>query len=108
MGVDLVVLDQSIDTSTASGRLLFHVLSAIAEFERDLIKDRVQGAGMAAAKRRGKRLGRPQALSGRARQRAERLRQHGHSMRRIAELLGVSKSTVLNILGATDGDRDPA
>ena len=41
LGVDLVVLDQEIDTTTPAGRLLFHVLAAIAEFERDLISDRV-------------------------------------------------------------------
>jgi DNA invertase Pin-like site-specific DNA recombinase len=51
LGVDLTVLDQSIDTTTPSGRLLFHVLAAIAEFERDLIRDRVM-AGLRRARRR--------------------------------------------------------
>ena len=41
LGVDLVVLDQAIDTTTPSGRLLLHVLASILEFERDLIRDRV-------------------------------------------------------------------
>lgn len=58
VSVDLVVLDQSIDTTTPSGRLLFHVLAAIAEFERDLIRDRVV-AGLRRAKAQGRRLGRP-------------------------------------------------
>jgi len=58
LGVDLVVLDQTIDTTTPSGRLLFHVLAAIAEFERDLIRDRVI-AGLRRAKAQGRRLGRP-------------------------------------------------
>src|SRR5207249_3244758 len=58
LGVDLVVLDQAIDTTTPSGRLLFHVLAAIAEFERDLIRDRVI-AGIKRAKAQGRRLGRP-------------------------------------------------
>src|SRR5215472_15063781 len=58
LGIDLVVLDQAIDTSTPSGRLLFHVLGSIAEFERDLIRERTS-AGMRAAKRRGARIGRP-------------------------------------------------
>ncbi len=53
LGVDLLVLDQSIDTGTPSGRLLFHVLGAIAEFERDLIRERTR-AGLAAARRRGR------------------------------------------------------
>src|SRR5271157_2783951 len=60
LGVDLVVLDQAIDTSTPAGRLLFHVLGSIAEFERDLIRERTE-AGIRAAKRRGARIGRPQA-----------------------------------------------
>src|SRR5262245_48691120 len=58
LGVDLVVLDQAIDTTTPSGRLLFHVLAAIAEFERDLIRDRVV-AGLRRAKAQGRHLGRP-------------------------------------------------
>src|SRR5258705_6536230 len=58
LGVDLVVLDQAIDTTTPSGRLLFHVLAAIAEFERDLIRDRVI-AGLRRALAQGRRLGRP-------------------------------------------------
>jgi len=58
LGVDLVVLDQAIDTTTPSGRLMFHVLAAIAEFERDLIRDRVV-AGLKRAKAQGRRLGRP-------------------------------------------------
>lgn len=53
--VDLVVLDQNIDTSTPTGRLLFHTLAAIGEFERDLIKERA-AEGMARAKANGVRL----------------------------------------------------
>ncbi len=58
IGVDLVVLDQAIDTTTPSGRLLFDMLAAIAEFERDLIRDRVI-AGLRRARAQGRRLGRP-------------------------------------------------
>jgi len=56
--VDLVVLDQAIDTTTPAGRLLFHVLAAIAEFERDLIRERVI-AGVRRARALWKHLGRP-------------------------------------------------
>src|SRR5262245_43400845 len=63
LGVDLIVLDQAIDTTTPSGRLLFHVLAAIAEFERDLIRDRVI-AGIRRAKAQGRRLGRPRRYNG--------------------------------------------
>ena len=55
--IDLIVVDQGIDTSTPSGRLLFNVLGSIAEFERDLIRERTR-AGLRAARKRGKRLGR--------------------------------------------------
>ncbi len=93
LGVDLIVPGQAIDTSTPTGRLLFNVLGAIAEFERDLIRDRVV-AGMKAAQRRGKAVGRPHRLTGDQRARVVRLRRAGRSLREIASLLGVSKSTV--------------
>jgi DNA invertase Pin-like site-specific DNA recombinase len=92
LGVDLIVPGQAIDTSMPTGRLLFNMLGAIAEFERDLIRDRVV-AGMRAAQRRGKAIGRPQRLRGDQRERIVRLRSSGRSLREIATLLGVSKST---------------
>jgi DNA invertase Pin-like site-specific DNA recombinase len=63
-GIAFRSLSESIDTATASGRLLFHVMGALAEFERSLISERTK-AGMASAKRRGKRLGRPPSHSSR-------------------------------------------
>ncbi len=62
--VDLVVLDQSIDTGTPTGRLLFHMLAAIGEFERDLIKERAAD-GIARAKAAGIRFGARPKLSAR-------------------------------------------
>jgi len=93
LGVDLVVLDQGIDTSTPTGRLTFHVLGAIAEFERDLIRERTR-AGMAAARRRGKRIGRPRAIRGPATFALERLLAEGRPVREIARKLGCSPATV--------------
>jgi DNA invertase Pin-like site-specific DNA recombinase len=61
LGVDLVVTEQAIDTTTSVGRLLFNVIGAIAEFERDLICERVRG-GMANARARGTRFGRPRTF----------------------------------------------
>lgn len=58
LGVELVVVDQAIDTTTPAGRLLFHVLAAIAEFERDLIRERVS-AGVRRRIAAGARWGRP-------------------------------------------------
>ncbi len=93
LGIGLVVLDQAIDTTTPSGRLLFHVLGAIAEFERDLIRERT-AAGMRAARRRGKRIGRPRAITGSASFALERGLAEGRSIRFIAGDLGVSRATV--------------
>jgi DNA invertase Pin-like site-specific DNA recombinase len=93
LGVDLVVLDQAIDSSTPSGRLLFNVLGSIAEFERDLLHERVT-SGIQAAKRKGIRFGRPAAMTREMSERARRLRGSGHSTRAIAKLLGVGVGTV--------------
>lgn len=61
-GIGFRSLSEAIDTTTASGRLLFHVMGAIAEFERGLISERTR-AGMAAAKARGRHLGRERKLT---------------------------------------------
>ncbi len=92
LGVDLVVLDQAIDTATPSGKLLFGVLAVVAEFEADLIRERTL-AGLAAARRRGRRPGRPKAQRDpKVLHRVRRLRRAGRSFSQIAEALDVSKS----------------
>ena len=58
LGVDLVSLKQNVDTTLPAGRLTFQVLGAVAEFEREMLRERVK-AGMAQAKRSGKHVGRP-------------------------------------------------
>jgi DNA invertase Pin-like site-specific DNA recombinase len=60
-GVGLKSLKESIDTTTSSGQLIFHLFAALAEFERNLIRERTN-AGLAAARARGRRGGRPKAL----------------------------------------------
>jgi len=89
LGVDLVVLDQAIDTTTPAGRLLVHVLAAISEFERDLIRDRVL-AGLRRARAQGVRIGRPRSVVpvGRARV----LLAEGQSLRQVATTLGIAAS----------------
>jgi DNA invertase Pin-like site-specific DNA recombinase len=91
VGVDLMVRDQAIDTSTPAGKLMFHVLAAIAEFERDLIRERTR-AGMAHAKRRGAPIGRPKRDLDMAR--AEELRALGMTVTEIATQLGVPRTTL--------------
>lgn len=61
-GVEFVSLNESIDTTSSGGVLMFHMMAALAQFERSLISERTR-AGMAAARMRGKRLGRRRALS---------------------------------------------
>jgi DNA invertase Pin-like site-specific DNA recombinase len=92
LGVDLVVLDQAIDTTTPAGRLLFHVLAAIAQFERELIVDRVK-AGIRRAKAQGRRLGRPR-LHHVDPARARGLLADGLSLRAVARALKTHATTV--------------
>ena len=95
LGVDLIVTDQGIDTSTPAGRLLFNVLAAIGEFELDLIRERTR-AGLAAARRRGKRLGRPRAYV--PVEHARSLLAEGASVTAAARELGVSRATLQRAL----------
>ena len=86
-------LTDGIDTSTSGGTLIFHVMGAMAQFERDLIRERTK-AGMKAAKRRGKHVGRPQALSNGQVIHMTELLKKGKTQSEVAELLGVSPNTV--------------
>ena len=90
-GIAFVSLRDNLDLSTPSGRLMFQIIGAMAEFERSLIQERVR-AGLRNAKLKGKTLGRPALVldSGRI----ARLRASGASIRTISSQLGVSASTV--------------
>ena len=85
LGIEFVSLHEGVDTSTPNGRLIFGIFASIAEFEREFIRDRVK-SGIAAAKAKGKRLGRPRRVVDAAR--IARLRATGHSWARITELTG--------------------
>jgi len=98
LGVDLVVLDQAIDTTTPRGRLLFHVLASISEFERDLIRDRVL-AGLKRAKAQGVRLGRPRAAVDVLRARG--MLADGKSLRQVAKALRVALATLARAVPKT-------
>lgn len=87
-------LTENIDTTTPGGKLIFHVFGALAEFERDLIRERTQ-AGLAAARARGKRGGRPALLDPKKRELLQALYADKHH--RIADILSalrISKSTL--------------
>src|SRR5882762_8932979 len=96
LSVGLVVTEQALDTTTPSGRLLFHVLASVAEFERDLIRDRVR-AGMQRAKAQGKHLGR-RARPSIDTVEAGRLLADGLSLRPVARTLGVHPFAVSRFL----------
>jgi DNA invertase Pin-like site-specific DNA recombinase len=108
--VGFASLTESIDTTTAGGRLLFHMMGALAEFERSIIVERTK-AGMKAARRRGKSLGRPAKLSAEHLAHARALIDAGaHTRRSVAALFGVNESTLRRalssqyaILGAANG-----
>ncbi|SKO40350.1 recombinase family protein [Mycobacteroides abscessus] len=99
-GIHLRSLTEAIDTSSASGRLVLSVFGALAEFERSLIIERTQ-AGLAAARARGARIGRPTAMSDSQIQQARTLVGAGHRVPEVARTLGVGRSTLYRVLGET-------
>lgn len=105
-GVDLVVLDQGIDTSTADGRMFFQILGAIAEFEHALMSERTRD-GLAAARSRGRTGGqRPKLTVRQARMAREMYEEKGadgsraYTVQQIAEEFGVSRPTIYRHLRA--------
>lgn len=100
-GVHLRSLTESIDTGSASGRLVLSVFGAMAQFERDLIRERT-AAGLAAARARGVRVGRPVAISEAQLAQARTLVAAGHRVGEIACTLGVGRSTLYRALGEVE------
>ena len=101
-GVGLCSLHESIDTTTPAGKLTFHVFAALSEFERDALRERTR-AGLAAARRRGKKLGRPRSLSPEQVEMARTLVANPRlSARQVAEQLGVHRATLYRSLASHD------
>lgn len=94
LGISFVSLRDAIDLTTAQGKLLFGILGSLAEFERSLIAERVK-AGMAHARKQGKRLGRPQLDCG---ENVKALRQQGWNITQIAKHFNVSRTSVYALL----------
>ena len=86
-------IQESMDTSSSGGKLIFHVFGALAEFERNLIRDRTN-AGLAAARARGRTGGRPKKLDEQQRQLAIRLYKEKIPIPDILKTMKVSKSTL--------------
>lgn len=95
LGIDLYMHKQSIDTGTPSGKLLFHICSVFAEFERSIISERVR-AGLDKAKASGKTLGRPRIDHETEREIIDRL-ESGMGILKVAKQIGVGTSTVQRI-----------
>ena len=90
LGIDFISLHEGVDTSTPNGRLVFGIFASIAEFERELIRDRVR-SGLRNAKAKGKRLGRPRIAANAAKVVA--LRARGASWSQICAETGLSTGT---------------
>lgn len=97
-GVGFQSLTEKIDTTTAGGRLIFHLFGALAEFERDLIRERVQ-AGLKSARARGRKGGRPPVSEETKRMATTLLADKKLSVKQICERLGMAKSTLYKYAG---------
>jgi DNA invertase Pin-like site-specific DNA recombinase len=91
LGIQFISLHEGVDTSTPNGRLVFGIFASIAEFERELIRERVR-SGIAAARAQGKRIGRPRRQVDA--DRVVELRSQGWSWAEIAQEMGVGLGTV--------------
>ena len=94
-GVDFISLTEKIDTTTPGGKLIFHLMGALAEFERDLIRERTN-AGLAAARARRRVGGRPRRLvtNGKVALARRLFADPNHSTQEICSTLGISRSTL--------------
>jgi DNA invertase Pin-like site-specific DNA recombinase len=92
-GIGFKSLTENIDTTTSGGKLIFHIFGALAEFERNLIRERTQ-AGLTAARERGRTGGRPKALTAKQRSIVLDLYEKRHPIAEICRTLRVSKATL--------------
>ena len=87
-------LQESMDTSSSGGKLIFHVFGALAEFERNLIRERTN-AGLSAARARGRKGGRPKTLDDKKRKLAVQLyRDRKHTIDAICQMMAITKPTL--------------
>lgn len=106
-GVGFRSLQEAIDTTTPGGRLVFHVFCALAEFERDLVRERTQ-AGLAAARARGRVGGRKTVLTPQKAAVARTLYAAGdHTVSDIAKVVGVSRATIYRHLPKQEPEVSP-
>ena len=95
--VDLYIHQQGLDTSTPMGKMMFQMVGCFAEYERNIISERVR-AGLDRAKREGKKLGRPTNVNDGTSAAIRLLREQGLPIRKIARELGIGVGSVYNCL----------
>ncbi len=101
-GIGLRSLQEQLDTTTSGGKLIFHIFASLAEFERDLIRERTN-AGLAAARARGRKGGRPKGVNEKKRKAAVALkRDPQYSIKEICEIVGISRNTYYKYTRAED------
>jgi len=94
-------LTENIDSTTSSGKLIFHIFGALAEFERDIIRERTR-AGLIAARAKGRLGGRPRALDQKRAEMAKQLfRDKNNSINKISKTLNISRATLYRYLKET-------
>jgi DNA invertase Pin-like site-specific DNA recombinase len=105
-GIGFKSLTENIDTTTSGGKLIFHIFGALAEFERNLIRERTQ-AGLTAARARGRKGGRPKALTVKQVGIAQDLYEKRHPIAEICRTLKISRATLYRAIQAEARGRQP-
>jgi DNA invertase Pin-like site-specific DNA recombinase len=92
-GVSFQSLQEKIDTTSSNGRMVFHIFAILADFERDLMRERTN-AGLSAARARGRKGGRPKGVDPAKQKAALALQKDpSHSIREVCEVVGISRNT---------------
>ncbi len=101
--IGVISLTEQIDTTTPGGKLIFHLMGALAEFERDLIRERTN-AGLAAARARGRVGGRPRKLktNGKVALARRMFADQSHSIPEMCAALGISRATLYRYVKETE------
>jgi len=107
-GIGFKSLQESIDTTTSGGKLIFHIFASLAEFERDLIRERTN-AGLSAARARGRKGGRPKGVMDPNKQKAALALKNdtSRSISEICEILGVCRNTYYKYIRSAENPPRP-